>query len=169
MRFLLMFVAGAVFAEHLPWEASKIHGTPEPTPLFHLEHAFPQLNFTNPVELTWAPKFKRFMFVELGTKVHLFANDPKATDTTVLLDHILHPSKVIHPEFQLRKAGDHVGLIMRRTERELILREAAGQQHTLPPNTNTQVLPTSTMPPGLLATLTTQQAADLMAYLRSLK
>jgi len=39
----------------------------------------------------------------------------------------------------------------------------------LPAKTNTQVLPTSAMPPGLLATLTTQQAADLLAYLRSLK
>ena len=58
---------------------------------------------------------------------------------------------------------------MRRNDRELILRDAAGKQHTLPPNTNTQVLPTSAMPPGLLATLTTQQAADLLAYLRSLK
>ena len=84
-------------------------------------------------------------------------------------DHILHPSKVIHPEFQLRKAGNHVGLIVRRNERELILRDAAGQQHTLPAKTNTQVLPASAMPPGLLATLTTQQAADLLAYLRSLK
>ena len=86
-----------------------------------------------------------------------------------LLDHILHPSKVIHPEFQLRKAGNHVGLIVRRNDRELILRDAAGQQHTLPAKTNTQVLPASAMPPGLLATLTTQQAADLLAYLRSLK
>jgi len=86
MRFLLLFVVGTVFAERVPWEASKIHGTPEPTPIFQLERAFPQLNFTDPVELTWAPEFKRFMLVELGTKVHLFANDPKATDTTVLLD-----------------------------------------------------------------------------------
>jgi len=52
MRFLLLFVAGTVFAERVPWEASKIHGTPEPTPLFQLERAFPQLNFTDPVELT---------------------------------------------------------------------------------------------------------------------
>ena len=58
---------------------------------------------------------------------------------------------------------------MRRNDRELILRDAAGQQHTLPAKTNTQVLPDSAMPPGLLATLTTQQAADLLAYLRSLK
>lgn len=113
MRFLLLFVAGTVFAERVPWEASKIHGTPKPPPLFELKRAFPQLNFTNPVELTWATEFKRFMLVELGTKVHLFANDPKAPNTTVL--------------------------------------------------------PTSAMPPGLLATLTTQQAADLLAYLRSLK
>ena len=86
MRFLLLFVVGTVFAERVPWEASKIHGSPEPTPIFQLERAFPQLNFTDPVELTWAPEFKRFMLVELGTKVHLFANDPNAMDTTVLLD-----------------------------------------------------------------------------------
>ena len=86
-----------------------------------------------------------------------------------LLDHILHPNKVIHPEFQLRKVGDTIGLITRRDDKALILRDAAGQQHTFPPNTNTQVLPTSAMPPGLLATLTPQQAADLLAYLRSLK
>ena len=86
MRFLLLFVAGIVFAERVPWEASKIHGTPEPTPIFQLERAFPKLNFTDPVELTWASEFKRFILVELGTKVHLFANDPKVTDTTLLLD-----------------------------------------------------------------------------------
>lgn len=86
-----------------------------------------------------------------------------------LLDHILHPNKVIHPEFQLRKVGDTIGLITRRDDEALVLRDAAGQQHTFPPNTNTQVLPASAMPPGLLATLTPQQAADLLAYLRSLK
>ena len=86
-----------------------------------------------------------------------------------MLDHILHPNKVIHPEFQLRKVGDTIGLITRRDDEALVLRDAAGQQHTFPPNTNTQVLPASAMPPGLLATLTPQQAADLLAYLRSLK
>ena len=106
MRFLLLFFAGTVFAERLPWEASKIHGTPEPTPIFQLERAFPQLNFTDPVELTWAPEFKRFMLVELGTKVHLFADDPRATDTTVLLDLKAAKPKAtrvysftLHPQF----------------------------------------------------------------------
>ena len=86
MRFLLLFVACTAFAERIPWMDSKFHGTPEPPALFRLERAFPKLNFTNPVELTWAPEFNRFMMVELGTKVHLFANDNDTNATTLLLD-----------------------------------------------------------------------------------
>ena len=86
-----------------------------------------------------------------------------------ILDHILHPSKIIHPEFQMRKAGSTIGLIAKRNDHTLVIRDNAGKEHTFPPNTNTQVLPISAMPPGLLATLTSQQAADLLAYLRSLK
>jgi putative heme-binding domain-containing protein len=86
-----------------------------------------------------------------------------------VLDQILRPSKIIHPDYQLRQAGDIVGLIIARNAAALIIRDAAGVDHQLPANSATQPLPISAMPPGLLASLTAREAADLIQYLRSLK
>ena len=86
-----------------------------------------------------------------------------------ILEQILRPSKIIHPDYQLRQAGDLVGIILSRNDNALILRDAGGKDHRLPADTATRPLPASAMPPGLLATLTAREAADLIAYLRSLK
>ena len=86
-----------------------------------------------------------------------------------ILEHILKPSQVINPEYLLRQVGDTVGLIISRDDKALVIRDAAGVDHKFPPNTNTKVLLASAMPPGLLASLTAQEAADLITYLRSKK
>ena len=70
----LLFASLSIHAARVPWMDSKFRGTPEPPPAYKLERVFPNLTFTNPVELTWAPELDRFMMVELGTKIHLFEN-----------------------------------------------------------------------------------------------
>jgi putative heme-binding domain-containing protein len=86
-----------------------------------------------------------------------------------ILEHILKPSQVINPEYLLRQVGDTIGMIISRDDTALVIRDAAGVDHKFPPNTNTKVLPASAMPPGLLASLTAPEAADLITYLRSKK
>ena len=86
-----------------------------------------------------------------------------------ILEHILKPSQVINPEYLLRQVGDTIGMIISRDDTALVIRDVAGVDHKFPPNTNTKVLPTSAMPPGLLASLTATEAADLITYLRSKK
>ena len=82
----LLFASLSIHAARVPWVDSKFHGTPEPPPAYKLERVFPNLTFTNPVELTWAPELDRFMMVELGTKIHLFENKAGVTETALLLD-----------------------------------------------------------------------------------
>ena len=93
-----------------------------------------------------------------------------------VLDQILKPSKAIHPDYVLQevllKEGESlVGFIRNRTEKEVVLLDPALQEHrilftrikSIRPN------PLSAMPLGLTQNLTTQEAADLIDYLRSLK
>lgn len=91
-----------------------------------------------------------------------------------LLDHILHPSKVIAPEYRtvtatLRDESEVSGFVVRRIAGELVIRDAAGQDHVLPATSVSGVLESalSTMPEGLLSGLTAQEAADLLDYLSS--
>ena len=108
----LLFASLSIHAARVPWVDSKVHGTPEPPPAYKLERVFPNLTFTNPVELTWAPTLDRFMMVELGTKIHLFENKAGVTETTLLLDlKSVKPevtrvySIALHPQFAKNQRG----------------------------------------------------------------
>jgi putative heme-binding domain-containing protein len=89
-----------------------------------------------------------------------------------LLDQILHPSKVIAPEFKtslitLRDDTEFSGFIIQRTADEIILREETLAERHIPradvKDSRESLL--SAMPEGLLAPLTAQEAADLLEYL----
>lgn len=92
-----------------------------------------------------------------------------------LLEALLEPSKLIDPKFAgvlVRTTKGEVlsGVVASRTEKELVLRDvekelrlAAGDVERLVPQQK------SLMPDGLLQHLTAQEAADLLAYLGSLK
>ncbi len=69
-----------------PWTTSKITGSPEPPLPFRIARVFPNLTFTNPVELVTAPGCDRLFMVEVDGKIHSFANDPKADKTDVAFD-----------------------------------------------------------------------------------
>jgi putative heme-binding domain-containing protein len=95
-----------------------------------------------------------------------------------MLDQILTPSKVIDPQWQLttlelNNGGSKVGFITARSEEELTLKMPGGLVEQIPATTITKTTAApatlSTMPEGLLQSLTAQEAADLLEYLDSLK
>lgn len=97
-------------------------------------------------------------------------------DRSALLEQILHPSKVIDPTWltttvELKQGGTKVGFVTDRNDRELILKVAGGVTEKLARADvrKTSTSPLSLMPEGLLQNLTAQEAADLLAFLQSLK
>jgi len=92
---------------------------------------------------------------------------------TEVLDQILEPSRQIAPEFVLYTAelddDEFSGIIVRRDEKEIVLRDANAIDHVVDAakikSLRAQQL--SAMPEGLLAGLTAQEVADLLAALLS--
>ncbi len=93
-----------------------------------------------------------------------------------LLTHLLEPSKLIDPKFiqyTLETTDGRVlsGLVIERTEQEVVLRNAQNPRLRFATSEIEQLVPQqkSMMPELLLRDMTPQQAADLLAYLASLK
>ena len=93
-----------------------------------------------------------------------------------LLESILEPSRRIEPKFasyvvNTTNGQSHTGLLVRRTENDLVLRDAQNKDVTVPAKQVEELRPsrTSLMPDGQLASLTVQDAADLLEYLASRK
>jgi putative heme-binding domain-containing protein len=92
-----------------------------------------------------------------------------------ILESLLDPSKFVDPKYQAmivrKKDGDVVsGIVVARNDQELVLRDVE-RELRLPAASVEKVVPQakSLMPDGLLQHLTAQEAADLLAYLESLK
>ena len=97
-------------------------------------------------------------------------------DRRQLLESLLNPSKTIAPEYRTWTAvtddGRAVtGLVVHRTEETVSIVDATGKRTDLLAATidELEALPTSLMPEQLLRDLTAGQAADLLAYLESLR
>ncbi|MBI3851627.1 MAG: PQQ-dependent sugar dehydrogenase [Verrucomicrobia bacterium] len=93
-------------------------------------------------------------------------------DRAQTLDQVLHPSKVIAPEFKttmvtLRNGTELTGFVLKRTADELVLRDESLTDHMirLADVKESRESALSMMPEGLLASLTAQEAADLLAFL----
>jgi putative heme-binding domain-containing protein len=91
-----------------------------------------------------------------------------------LLESILEPSRRIEPKYAAYVAHtttgrSFTGLLVRRDEREVVLRDAQNQEIRLAAKDVEMLQPSrlSLMPDGQLAGLTAQQAADLLEYLAS--
>lgn len=100
----------------------------------------------------------------------------KKLNRTKLLESLLEPSREIDPKFAswqvLTKTGQVVsGLLEKRTDREIVLRDVEGKEHKLAATDIEEMFPqrTSLMPDRQLRDLTAQQAADLLEWLSSLK
>lgn len=92
------------------------------------------------------------------------------------LEQILFPSKVIAPEFRalrvtLKDDSELSGFAVQRTDTELVLRDETllTRSIQLSDIRESNTLPLSLMPEGLLASLTAQEAADLLEYIFSSK
>jgi putative heme-binding domain-containing protein len=97
-------------------------------------------------------------------------------DRAAMLDNILNPSKTIDPKYvtylvKTGKGEDFTGLLVEKTAAEVVLRDAQRQVIRIPAAEVTKVSPQtiSSMPEGLLGSLTAQQAADLLEYLATRK
>ena len=93
-----------------------------------------------------------------------------------ILESILEPSKSIDPKYvtYLVETTDgkvHTGLLAEKNEREVILKTVGDQEIRLPVARVAVLAPqrNSLMPELLLRDLTAEQAADLLAFLASLK
>jgi putative heme-binding domain-containing protein len=89
-----------------------------------------------------------------------------------LLQHILEPSRSVEPKYVSylleTKAGQvHSGLLVEKTEREVVLRDARNQAIRVPAAEVEQLVPQtkSFMPELLVRDLTAQQVADLLEFL----
>ena len=93
-----------------------------------------------------------------------------------LLESLLTPSKPIAKGYEtwtltLKDGTQQTGFLVHRSGQEVTLKLATGQPLRVQ---NAQIasqklLPTSLMPEGLLQTMTEQEAADVLAFLSSLK
>lgn len=97
-------------------------------------------------------------------------------DKAQLLDNIINPSKTILQGFETyvvkRKNGDVVtGFLVNKSDQEVVIKDAQLQQVHVPTADVVKMAtqPISAMPEGLLADLEAQQAADLIAFLSTLK
>ena len=94
----------------------------------------------------------------------------------VLLEQILQPAKIIEPQWHLAtvslKGGESLsGFIAERTDAGITLKLAGGESRKIPAEKidKTTTAAVSLMPEGLLQNLTAQEAADLLAFVSSLK
>ncbi len=96
------------------------------------------------------------------------------TDLDMLLLAVIAPSAEIREGFattivETKDGSTLAGFISDQAGDVLVLRDAAGQTHTIPKDriVKQELLPASLMPEGLLAGLTDQEVRDFLAYIRS--
>ena len=100
----------------------------------------------------------------------------KKYDRAALLAKLLDPSKKIEPQYaayivQTSDGKSYLGVFAAKPGREYVLRDAQDHEIHIPAADVEQVIKQSRslMPEQLLRDLTAEQAADLLAYLQSLK
>jgi putative heme-binding domain-containing protein len=93
-----------------------------------------------------------------------------------LLESILEPSRRIEPKYaaylaQTADGRSFTGLLARRSEKEVVLRDAQNKEIVLAAKNVEELRPSrvSLMPEGQLAGLTAREAADLLEYLATRK
>ncbi|MDG2385450.1 MAG: PQQ-dependent sugar dehydrogenase [Pirellulaceae bacterium] len=84
--FCLMACCGNVVAERLGWTTSRIHGSPDPPSRYQTEIAFPNLQFDEPVAMTFVPGSNRMVVVQRFGKIYTFENDPSVEKAELFFD-----------------------------------------------------------------------------------
>ncbi len=87
--------------KRVPWNSSKIIGTPEPPSPYHTARVFPKLKFSEPLAMTSVPGSNRLLVVERRGKIYTFENSPTVEKADLLLDTGKSTyGAALHPEFQ---------------------------------------------------------------------
>jgi uncharacterized repeat protein (TIGR03806 family) len=77
--------SGFGIENRVPWNSSRVIGSPDPPPPFLVERAFPKLKFEQPLYLVLEPGSDRFFLVERYGKIRVFRDDSCADKSDVLL------------------------------------------------------------------------------------
>jgi uncharacterized repeat protein (TIGR03806 family) len=78
---------GAIADKFVPVDTSRLMGSPDAQPTLGVEKAFPDVQFTRPVEMTHAGDGSNRLFVvEQDGRVRVFPNQPDVKETKVFLD-----------------------------------------------------------------------------------
>ena len=100
----------------------------------------------------------------------------KKLSTEKILENLLDPSRTIDPKFaawlvETDEGKVFTGLLVSRNDEEIVIRDSQGKQLRFKTENVDGIFPQrkSLMPDRLLRDLTAQQAADLLAWLSSLK
>ena len=100
----------------------------------------------------------------------------KSRSRPELLESMLEPSRRIEPKFaayiiRTQDGRSITGIVTRRDEKTITLRDGEGKEMILAGNEVEEMKPSriSLMPAGQLASLTAQEAADLLEYLANRK
>lgn len=64
--------------KRVPWNTSRIHGTPDPPDPYRTENAFPNVRFDEPLEISAIPGTNRFVVAERRGKIYTFEDRPDA-------------------------------------------------------------------------------------------
>jgi putative heme-binding domain-containing protein len=93
-----------------------------------------------------------------------------------LLESLLEPSRRVEPQYaaylaQTTDGRSFLGLLVKRDQKEIVLRDSQNKEIVLPVKTVEGLLPSriSLMPEGQMAGLTAQEAADLLEFLATRK
>jgi putative heme-binding domain-containing protein len=103
-------------------------------------------------------------------------NIGKKYERSTLLETIIEPSKAIAPEYvpYVLETSDgqvHAGFLVERTDKQVILKDVKGRLVRVATGDIEVLLaqPKSLMPELVLSEITAQDAADLLAFLTTLK
>ena len=74
--------------KRIPWTGSRILGSPEPPSPYEIRRVYPNMTFTNPVEIAFAPGSDRLFVAERMGKIYSFPNNPNREKPDLFLDAV---------------------------------------------------------------------------------
>jgi putative heme-binding domain-containing protein len=164
-----------LFEGYLPSDGKgrKLGSSPRPRTILSLEG-----DARRGEKLFWSPALACGSCHKVGDRGTAVGPDlsaiGKVRSRADLLESILEPSRRIEPKYaayvvQTADGRSLTGLLVRRSAKEVVLRDAQNKEIVLAAKNVEDMRPSqvSLMPQGQLAGLTARQAADLLAYLAS--
>ena len=101
---LLLALVLAAAQDRVPWDGSRMEGTPEPPPPYRSIPAWPNLKFDKPIELVFSRELDRFVLAEVGGKFFSFKDGAAKADLCIDLSRAIKPffhayGFAFHPRF----------------------------------------------------------------------